>query len=362
MVARAGGGEVLVTRPVVELADGVDGLEFDRIGEVRLKGFSEPTELFLASPREALSAMDPRASVRAAVPRRRPARPGRSPLRRDALRRARLGLPARRGGRAARRRRGQRAARQLRAARGGGRRARSAASSSARARRRARGRRRAGGARAGRSAGQPAGLGARGPLRAAPRGRRAQRCADRHRPHRQRPGRDDPLPAGRLAGAARAARHARRAEGPPGRGRCSRVDREQTAAYCASRGLAWREDASNERRPFARARVRHGLLAALRAVHPAAEANVLRTAALLREETELLDGLVAPSSAGAGASRSRACGSCPPRWRGWWSCAWPSRPPATYVPAGGRPRRGAARARRAAAAARSCTWAGRPAR
>ena len=27
---------------------GVDGLEFERIGEVRLKGFSEPTELFIA--------------------------------------------------------------------------------------------------------------------------------------------------------------------------------------------------------------------------------------------------------------------------------------------------------------------------
>jgi adenylate cyclase len=49
VVARAGGGEVLVTRPVVDMAAGVDGLEFDRIGEVRLKGFSEPTELFIAS-------------------------------------------------------------------------------------------------------------------------------------------------------------------------------------------------------------------------------------------------------------------------------------------------------------------------
>lgn len=51
VVARAGGGEVLVTRPVVELAAPIDGLEFDRIGEVRLKGFSEPTELFIASDR-----------------------------------------------------------------------------------------------------------------------------------------------------------------------------------------------------------------------------------------------------------------------------------------------------------------------
>jgi adenylate cyclase len=51
VVARAGGGEVLVTRPVVDVAAGVDGVEFDRIGEVGLKGFSEPTELFTASAR-----------------------------------------------------------------------------------------------------------------------------------------------------------------------------------------------------------------------------------------------------------------------------------------------------------------------
>jgi adenylate cyclase len=49
VVARAGGGEVLVTRPVVEMAAGVDGLDFKRIGEVRLKGFSEATELFTAA-------------------------------------------------------------------------------------------------------------------------------------------------------------------------------------------------------------------------------------------------------------------------------------------------------------------------
>jgi adenylate cyclase len=52
VVARAGGGEVLVTRPVVDLADGTDGVLFTRIGEVRLKGFSEPTELFTVSARE----------------------------------------------------------------------------------------------------------------------------------------------------------------------------------------------------------------------------------------------------------------------------------------------------------------------
>jgi adenylate cyclase len=49
VVARSGGGEVLVTRPVVDMAGGLDGLSFSRIGEVRLKGFSEPTELFTAA-------------------------------------------------------------------------------------------------------------------------------------------------------------------------------------------------------------------------------------------------------------------------------------------------------------------------
>jgi adenylate cyclase len=51
VVARAAGGEVLVTRPVVDMAAGADGLRFERIGEVGLKGFREPTELFTASAR-----------------------------------------------------------------------------------------------------------------------------------------------------------------------------------------------------------------------------------------------------------------------------------------------------------------------
>ncbi len=71
------------------------------------------------------------------------------------------------------------------------------------------------------------------------------------------------------------------------------VSREQTAAYCQARGLQWREDPSNDDQRYARTRVRHGVVPALRAVHPAAESNVLRTALLLREETELLQQLVA---------------------------------------------------------------------
>jgi adenylate cyclase len=48
--ARAAGGEVLVTRPVVEAAG--RHLAFRQIGEVRMKGFDEPTELFLATSPE----------------------------------------------------------------------------------------------------------------------------------------------------------------------------------------------------------------------------------------------------------------------------------------------------------------------
>ncbi len=69
--------------------------------------------------------------------------------------------------------------------------------------------------------------------------------------------------------------------------------RAETTAYCEQRGLAWREDESNTDPAFARSRIRHGLLPELERVHPAAAANVLRTAALLRDEAEVLDALVA---------------------------------------------------------------------
>ncbi len=68
--------------------------------------------------------------------------------------------------------------------------------------------------------------------------------------------------------------------------------RTQTAAYCRARGLAWREDESNSSDAFARNRIRTGLLAAVREVHPAAEQNILALAATLREEASVLDALV----------------------------------------------------------------------
>ena len=50
ITARSAGGEVLVTRPVVEQAG--PHLEIDQLGAVKLKGFSEPTEMFLARGKE----------------------------------------------------------------------------------------------------------------------------------------------------------------------------------------------------------------------------------------------------------------------------------------------------------------------
>ncbi|MDQ6751220.1 MAG: tRNA lysidine(34) synthetase TilS, partial [Actinomycetota bacterium] len=76
------------------------------------------------------------------------------------------------------------------------------------------------------------------------------------------------------------------------------VTREETTAYCRARGLAWREDESNGSRHFARARVREGLVPALRSLHPAAERNVARTAHELRDEGEVLDDLVTTLLAG----------------------------------------------------------------
>jgi adenylate cyclase len=49
-VITAIGGEVLVTRAVFGQAG--PHLRFERIGEVRPKGFQESTEIFLASRRE----------------------------------------------------------------------------------------------------------------------------------------------------------------------------------------------------------------------------------------------------------------------------------------------------------------------
>jgi tRNA(Ile)-lysidine synthase len=83
---------------------------------------------------------------------------------------------------------------------------------------------------------------------------------------------------------------------PARRGRLVRplldVTRSEVRSYLRARGLDWREDPSNADRRFARARVRHDLLQALRTVGPAAERTIAETARHLREEAEVLDAAV----------------------------------------------------------------------
>ena len=76
------------------------------------------------------------------------------------------------------------------------------------------------------------------------------------------------------------------------------ISREETAAWCAARGLSWVDDASNDSDAFVRARVRARALPALRELHPAAEANLLRTSELLRDEAEVLDVVIDTALAG----------------------------------------------------------------
>ena len=79
----------------------------------------------------------------------------------------------------------------------------------------------------------------------------------------------------------------------PRRGRLVRpllsVTRDEVRAYLRARGLEWREDPSNSDRRFARARVRHDVLDALRELSPAAERTIAETARQLRDEAEVLD-------------------------------------------------------------------------
>jgi tRNA(Ile)-lysidine synthase len=90
------------------------------------------------------------------------------------------------------------------------------------------------------------------------------------------------------------------------------VWRAQTGRWCAEHGLPWREDAFNDDPIFARARVREGLVPALRAVDPRAEANIIRTAALLRDEAEVLDVVVDTALAGRDRIALAQLGALPP--------------------------------------------------
>ncbi len=80
------------------------------------------------------------------------------------------------------------------------------------------------------------------------------------------------------------------------------ISAERVRAYCTEAGLPWVEDETNADTSLARNRLRLEVLPALREIHPAAEANVLATAAQLREEMEVLEQAVdrAALSSGSG--------------------------------------------------------------
>lgn len=94
-----------------------------------------------------------------------------------------------------------------------------------------------------------------------------------------------------------------------------RFTREDTTAWCRERGLGWRDDASNDSDDYARGRIRGTLVPALRAVHPAAESNVLALAAVLRDEAEVLDGLVDDALSGRDEIAAATLRSMPPALR-----------------------------------------------
>ena len=79
----------------------------------------------------------------------------------------------------------------------------------------------------------------------------------------------------------------------PIRGRLARpllaVSRDDTRAYCEEAGLPWTEDESNADRRLARNLLRLEVLPLLRKVNAGADANVLATAAQLRDEAQVLD-------------------------------------------------------------------------
>jgi tRNA(Ile)-lysidine synthase len=82
----------------------------------------------------------------------------------------------------------------------------------------------------------------------------------------------------------------------PRRGRLVRpllgATRDEVRDYLLARGLEWREDPSNADRRFARPRVRHDVLEALRELSPAVERTIAETARQLRDEAEVLEAAV----------------------------------------------------------------------
>jgi tRNA(Ile)-lysidine synthase len=92
---------------------------------------------------------------------------------------------------------------------------------------------------------------------------------------------------------------------PARRGRLVRpllsVERSETRGLAAEAGLPFGDDPTNLERSFARNRIRHEVLPALREVNPAAERNIAETRSELAEEARVLDRVVAEALDAAGA-------------------------------------------------------------
>lgn len=69
--------------------------------------------------------------------------------------------------------------------------------------------------------------------------------------------------------------------------------REETQAYCDSHGFWYHNDPSNTDLQFSRARIRHRVLPELKAINPSVEDSILRTAEILGEEDQFLNGAAA---------------------------------------------------------------------
>lgn len=90
------------------------------------------------------------------------------------------------------------------------------------------------------------------------------------------------------------------------------LGRDEVRAELRRAGIAWREDGSNGDRAHARNRARLDLLPAFRSLHPAADANLLRTATLLAEDDAALDAVAAGLLTGSSALATAAVATAPP--------------------------------------------------
>lgn len=91
------------------------------------------------------------------------------------------------------------------------------------------------------------------------------------------------------------------------------LTRDEVRTALAGAGIAWRDDASNEDRRFARVRARLDLVPAFRSLHPAAEQNLLRTARQLVDQFGVLDDAAGALLIEDGAALdARAAAAAPP--------------------------------------------------